>query len=490
MDILIKILQLILSLSILVLVHEFGHFFFARLFKTRVDKFYVFFNPKGSIVRLKKINGKWRVKWFSQNNPSPTRSKLDENGAEILDDKGRPKKEPIPLSELPDDNWNKYPETTEWGIGWVPLGGYCRICGMIDESMDTEQMKLPAQPWELRTKPAWQRLFVMIGGVMFNVILAILIYWGMLFTWGENYVANKDVKYGITCSKLAQEIGFRNGDKILNLDGESIEKFAEIPINIIRKKVKNIEVERDGKNLIIPIPDSSFSKILKNKEFMNTRNKFIISDFQENSPAKKAGLEKGDIVIEINSQSAKYFDEASPILSKNKSETADIKIVRNSDTLMFTTMVSEQGTIGVILSNLKLTHINYGFFEAFPAGINKGLSGIRDYLTDLGLIFSPKVKAYESVGSFISIGNVFPNEWIWELFWKLTAMLSIMLAVINILPIPALDGGHVVFVLYEMIFRRKPSDKFLEYAQMAGLAILLGLMMLALGNDIFNFILK
>jgi len=490
MDILIKILQLVLSLSILVLVHEFGHFFFARLFKIRVEKFYVFFNATGSIVRMKKINGKWHVKWFSRNNPSPMRSKLDENGAEILDKKGRPKQEPIPLSELPDDNWNKYPETTEWGIGWLPLGGYCKICGMIDESMDTEQMKSPVQPWELRAKPAWKRLFVMIGGVMFNVILAILIYWGMLFTWGENYVANKDVKYGITCSKLAQEMGFRDGDKILNLDGDTIEKFSEIPIKIIRKKIKNVEVERDGRSLIIPIPDTSLSKILKDKEFMNTRKKFIVLDFQDDSPAKKAGLEKGDIVIEINSQSAKYFDEASPILSKNKSKTADVKIARNSDTLMFSTMVSEHGTIGVILGNLKSTHIDYGFFEALPAGINKGFGGIRDYITDLGLIFSPKVKAYESVGSFISIGNVFPNEWIWELFWKLTAMLSIMLAVINILPIPALDGGHVMFALYEIIFRRKPSDKFLEYAQMAGLAILLCLMMLALGNDIFNFILK
>ena len=491
MDILIKILQFILSLSILIIVHEFGHFFFARLFKMRVDKFYMFFNPYRSIVKFKKINGTWKVKWFSHNDKS-TRIKLDENGIEVRDKKGRTQAELIPIDELPDDNWNKYPETTEWGLGWLPFGGYCKISGMIDESMNMEQLKQAPQPFEFRAKPAWQRLFVMIGGVLFNIILAIAIYWGILFTWGESYIANRDVKNGISCSPLAKEIGFMNGDKILNLDGDTIENFDEIPIKIIRNRVKNVEIERKGETLIIPIPDTCISQMLKNRDFISPRIKFIVSSFQEESPAQEAGFEANDRVIAIDSQNVEYFDEAGPLLYENKSKTIDITIVRGNDTLVLATQISEFGKIGVGLHDptLKITHLSYGFFEAFPAGINKGIKGIKDYIKDLGLIFSPKTKAYESLGSFIAIGNIFPSWWSWEKFWKLTALLSIMLAVLNILPIPALDGGHTMFVLYEIIFRRKPSDKFLEYAQMVGLVILLCLMMFAIGNDIFNFVLK
>jgi regulator of sigma E protease len=486
-----KILQLILSLSILVLVHEFGHFFFARLFKIRVDKFYMFFNAYGSIVKFKKINGKWQIKWFAGNDKS-TRKKLDENGAEVLDKKGRPQTELIPLDELPDSNWNKYSETTEWGIGWLPFGGYCKINGMIDESMDIEQMKQPPQQWEFRVKPAWQRLFVMIGGVMFNVILAILIYWGILFTWGDDYLANKDVRNGIHCSQLAKEIGFRNGDKIIKLDNDTVEKFDDIQLKIIRNRIKNVEIERNGEKMIIPIHDTCISKMLKYKRFITTRIRFFISGFSDNSTAQEAGIQKDDKVIAINSHNIEYLDEATPVLSENKSKTVDIKVVRNNDTLVFATAVSKDGQIGVIAydSDIKSTHVSYGFFEALPAGICEGLKGIRDYIKDLGLIFSPKTKAYESVGSFIAIGNIFPSFWDWEKFWNLTALLSIMLAVINLLPIPALDGGHTVFILYEIIFRRKPSDKFLEYSQMVGMAILLGLMLFAVGNDIFNFVLK
>lgn len=491
MDTLIKIMQFVLSLSILVIVHELGHFFFARLFKMRVDKFYMFFNPYGSIVKAKKINGKWKVRWFSRNDKS-TRTKLDENGVEVRDKKGKIQTELIPINELPDDNWNKYPETTEWGFGWLPFGGYCKINGMIDESMNTEQLKQPEQPWEFRAKPAWQRLFVMIGGVLFNIILAIVIYWGMLFTWGENYIANSDVKNGISCSQLAKEIGFKNGDKILKLDGNVIENFDDIQIKLIRNRVKNVEIERDGEKVIITVQDTFVSKILKDREFISPRMQFIVSDLAEESPAQKAGFEKNDKVIAINSQAVEYFDEAAPLLYENKSQTVDITILRGDDTLILPTQISEFGKIGVGLYDptLKPTHISYGFFEALPAGINKGFKGIKDYIKDLGLIFSPKTEAYKSVGSFIAIGNIFPSLWDWEKFWKLTALLSIMLAVINILPIPALDGGHTMFVLYEIIFRRKPSDKFLEYSQMVGFAILLCLMIFALGNDIMNFVLK
>ncbi|MDR2653064.1 MAG: RIP metalloprotease RseP [Prevotellaceae bacterium] len=491
MDILTKILQLILSLTILVIVHEFGHFFFARLFKMRVDKFYIFFNAYGSIVKFKKINGKWNVKWFAGNDKS-TRKKLDANGVEILDKKGRPETELIPLEEMPDNNWNKYPEKTEWGIGWLPLGGYCKISGMIDESMDKEQMKQPPKPWEFRSKPAWQRLLVMIGGVTFNVILAILIYWGMLFTWGDNYLANRDVKNGIACSQFAKEIGFKNGDKIITLDGNPVEKFNEIQIQIIRNRVKNVEVERNGEKAIIHIEDTCISGILKDKEFFNPRMKFIVSGIQEGSAAQKSGVQKNDRLIAINSQNMEYFDEVAPYLSENKLKTVELKLIRNNDTIVLPADISETGQIGVNISDstLKSTHVSYGFLAALPAGINKGVNGIKNYLKDLGLMFSPKTKAYESVGSFIAIGNIFPSLWIWEQFWKLTALLSIMLAVLNILPIPALDGGHAVFAIYEIIFRRKPSDKFLEKAQIVGLLILLFLMIFALGNDIINFVIK
>jgi regulator of sigma E protease len=491
MEILTKILQFILSLSILVIVHELGHFFFARLFKMRVDKFYLFINAYCSIVRFKKINGKWRIKWFARNDKS-MRKKLDANGNEVLDKKGRPEIELIPLEELPDDNWNKYPETTEWGTGWLPLGGYCKINGMIDESMDTLKMKQPPKPWEFRSKPAWQRLLAMIGGVMFNIILAILIYWGILFTWGDNYIANKDVKNGISCSQLAKETGFRNGDKIISLDGKPVEKFDDIQIKIIRDRIKNVEVERNGEKIIVNIDDTCISKILKDKEFINPRMKFIVSGVEKESAAQKSGMQKDDRIIAMNSHDMEYFDEISHFLSENKQQTAEITLVRNSDTLVLPVDIPESGKIGVFLSDssLKYTHLSYGFFEALPAGINKGFSGIKNYIKDLGLMFSPKTKAYESVGSVIAIGNIFPSMWNWEKFWRLTALLSIMLAVLNILPIPALDGGHAVFAVYEIIFRRKPSDKFLEKAQVAGLLILLCLMAFALGNDIINFVIK
>jgi regulator of sigma E protease len=491
MEILTKILQFILSISILVIVHEFGHFFFARLFKMRVDKFYLFANPYGSIVRFKKINGKWTIKWFARNNKS-MRKKLDENGNEVLDKKGRPEVELIPLEDMSDNNWNKYPETTEWGIGWLPIGGYCKINGMIDESMEFEKIKQEPQPYEFRSKPAWQRLLSLTGGVIFNVIFAILVYWGMLFTWGENYLANRDVINGISCSALAKELGFNNGDKILKLDGDTVDNFRSIHTKIIRDRVQNVEVERNGKPITVTIPDTCIGNILKDKNFISPRIRFLINSFAENSSALKAGMHKDDKVIAINSQKVEYFDEVASILSENKSKTVEIQVVRNNDTLALATDVSEEGKIGIDIydSTLKTTHVSYGFFKALPAGINKGINGIQDYIKDLGLIFSPEVKAYESVGSFIAIGNIFPSSWDWERFWQLTALLSIMLAVLNILPIPALDGGHTVFIIYEIIFRRKPSDKFLMNAQMVGLIILLFIMLLAFSNDIMNFVIK
>ncbi len=441
MEILIKILQLLLSLSILVIFHEFGHFITAKIFKTRVEKFYLFFNPWFSIF---KFNYK----------------------------------------------------DTEYGLGWLPLGGYVKISGMIDESMDREQMKQPAQPWEFRSKPAWQRLIVMLGGVFVNILLAIFIYIFMLSFWGEQYIPTTEVKYGITVDSLAYEMGLRNGDKILSVDQRTVEEFHKIPSEIIIEEVKTIQVERDGKNETIEIPKGFLNKLVhhRNPEFIGIRIPFYVGGFSKDSPALAAGLKEKDRIIGINGESALYFDEFRDKIKNSKGKEAIIKVIREGDTLEKNVNVSPEGLIGVFAENptdfFNLKEKNYSFFEAIPAGTVKTYKGVANYLKQLKLLFSSEVKAYESVGGFITIGSIFPSEWDWQAFWGLTAFLSIMLAILNILPIPALDGGHVMFLLYEIIARRKPSDKFLEYSQIVGMVILFSLLIFANGNDIMRYFFK
>ena len=441
MEILIKILQLLLSLSILVIFHEFGHFITAKIFKTRVEKFYLFFNPWFSIFK------------FSY-------------------------------------------KDTEYGLGWLPLGGYVKISGMIDESMDREQMKQPAQPWEFRSKPAWQRLIVMLGGVFVNILLAIFIYIFMLSFWGEQYIPTTEVKYGITVDSLAYEMGLRNGDKILSVDQRTVEEFHKIPSEIIIEEVKTIQVERDGKNETIEIPKGFLNKLVhhRNPEFIGIRIPFYVGGFSKDSPALAAGLKEKDRIIGINGESALYFDEFRDKIKNSKGKEAIIKVIREGDTLEKNVNVSPEGLIGVFAENptdfFNLKEKNYSFFEAIPAGTVKTYKGVANYLKQLKLLFSSEVKAYESVGGFITIGSIFPSEWDWQAFWGLTAFLSIMLAILNILPIPALDGGHVMFLLYEIIARRKPSDKFLEYSQIVGMVILFSLLIFANGNDIMRYFFK
>lgn len=435
MDIVIKILQLILSLSILVVVHEFGHFFAAKIFKTRVEKFYLFFNP-----------------WFSI-------FKFNYKG-------------------------------TEYGMGWLPLGGYVKISGMIDESMDKEAMKKPPQPWEFRSKPAWQRLIIMLGGVFMNVILAIVIYIGLLSFYGETYLPTSEAnKYGISPDSLAMEMGFQSGDKIISLDGEHIENFQRIPVNLILNEAKTAQLIRDGKETEIVFPQGSLSKLVKHKsQLFSVRVPFVAERFSKNSAAKEAGMLAGDSIIGINGQSLKYFGEFREEIVKHKSEDVVIDVKRDSDTLHLAMTLGEEGLIGVYGKTFdeffEMKEKNYTIVEAVPAGFIKTWDGIGSYMKQIKLLFSPEVKAYESVGGFITIGSIFPAEWDWEKFWRLTAFLSIMLAILNVLPIPALDGGHVMFLLYEIVARRKPSDKFLEYAQIVGMVILFGLLILANGNDI------
>jgi len=437
MEILIKALQLILSLSILVIFHEFGHFIAAKAFGTRVEKFYLFFDPWFSLFKFKKGD-------------------------------------------------------TEYGVGWLPLGGYVKISGMIDESMDKEQMKLPAQPWEFRSKSTWQRLIIMLGGVTVNLLLAIGIYILMLFAWGEQYLPTSEVKFGITVDSLGAQMGLRNGDKIITVDGEKVEDFFKIPGKIILDDAKTIQVERDGQNMDVQIPAGFISKMLKQKsaDFINFRFPFEVGGFSKNSPAKDAGIQEGDRIIGLNGKQTLYFDEFKSAIASSKGQKVDITLLRNTDTLHLPVTVTNEGMIGVAPKGpdtyFKFSEKKYTFLAAIPAGTVKAYKSVGNYLKQLKLLFSPKVKAYESVGGFIAIGNIFPSVWHWESFWGLTAFLSIMLAILNVLPIPALDGGHVMFLLYEMITGRKPSDKFLEYAQIVGMVLLLSLLVFANGNDIIK----
>jgi len=440
MDIVIKILQLILSLSILVVVHEFGHFAAAKIFKTRVEKFYLFFNP-----------------WFSL-------FKFTYKG-------------------------------TEYGMGWLPLGGYVKISGMIDESMDKEQMAKDPQPWEFRSKPAWQRLIIMLGGVFMNVVLAIVIYIGILSYYGEEYLPTSEAnKYGISVDSLAMEMGFREGDKIISVDDIYVEDFQKIPVTMILNESKTVQVIRNGEKVNIKLPSGSLNKLIKHKSplFISIRFPFVADRFSEGSVAEKSGLKVGDSIIGINGMYIKYFTEFRGEIQKHKNEDVTIIVKHGMDTLNYAMKLDSSGLIGVYpQSDMERFFVfhkkEYGFIEAIPAGFNRTWKGIDNYLKQLKLMFSSEVKAYEGVGGFGMIASIFPAEWHWQSFWRLTAFLSIMLAILNVLPIPALDGGHVMFLFYEIITRRKPSDRFLEYAQIVGMVLLFSLLIYANGMDVVRY---
>lgn len=441
---LIRALQLILSLSLLVIVHEGGHFFFARLFKIRVEKFYIFFDP-----------------WFSLFKYKPKNS------------------------------------DTEYGVGWLPLGGYCKISGMIDESMDTEQMKQPAQPWEFRSKPAWQRLLVMIGGVLMNFLLALFIYSMILFTWGDSYVALKDMTYGMKFNETAKEIGFRDGDILKSADGKELVKFD---MDMLRSIVeaREVTVLRDGKDVKILMPELSLLDVAKEDPlFVATFRPNVVDSVIPGGGFAQAGIQNGDSLIAFNGTPLtswnEFMDEMGKLevqaeLDKKKSAVFSLVYSRNGlrDTVNVTT--DSQFKVNALggLLDYKATNLTYGFFESFPAGITLGVNTLKGYVNDMKYVFTKE--GAKSVGGFGTIGSIFPKVWNWQRFWEMTAFLSIILAFMNILPIPALDGGHVLFLLYEIIARRKPSDKFLEYAQMVGMFLLFGLLIWANFNDILRFV--
>lgn len=446
MDIFIKIVQFVLSLSILVLFHEFGHFLFAKLFKTRVEKFYMFFNPWFSLFKFKKGE-------------------------------------------------------TEYGIGWLPLGGYVKIAGMIDESMDTEQMKQPAQAWEFRAKPAWQRLLIMLGGVMVNVLLAFVIYIGILFTWGETYLPAKNVTYGVVCDSVFTNMGMQNGDIVVALDNKELERFDDIIPEILLNHPETIQVMRDGERITLNIPPTFVPQLLEMSSRSFKINPLLsprrpvdgieIGDFAEYSVAYDAGMRKGDRILSVNGTSFQFYDQFTDLLEKSRGGQVNTRVLRGADTLNYAFMLGNDGKFGIYpilpAGAFQLATRDYTFWEAIPAGIEMGVNQLGSYVKQLKLLFSQGDTAYKSVGGMASIANIFPGVWNWESFWGLTALISIMLAVVNVLPIPALDGGHVLFLLYEVVTRRKPGEKFMEYAQIAGMIFIFGLFILANVNDVIKF---
>lgn len=444
MEIAIKLSQFLLSLSLLIILHELGHFIPAKLFKTRVEKFYLFFDVKYSLLK-KKIG------------------------------------------------------ETEYGIGWLPLGGYVKISGMIDESMDVEQMSLPAQPWEFRSKPAWQRLIIMLGGVTVNFILAFIIYIGMAFFYGDLYLNNSELKDGIAVtSEVGEHMGFKTGDKIVSIDGETNLRFEEIPNKVLFSK--NVVINRNGQQMTLKMPADLIDKLLKGekKPFIEWREPFMVGMVSDSS-ANKDVLKVKDVMRSINGIETKYADQVVEIAKANKGKTLPAVILRDEKEVPINLHISPAGKLEVYAASLgvesleklgvyKFSKQEYGLFESFPVGIEKGKNQLIGYGKQLKAIFNPSTGAYKGVGGFKAIFDIFPKSWSWEIFWNITALLSIMLGVMNLLPIPALDGGHVMFLLYEMISGRKPSDKFMEYAQMVGFVLLISLLVFANGNDIYKAI--
>lgn len=438
-EILIKAAQLILSLSILVVLHEAGHFIPAKLFGVRVEKFYLFFDAWFSLFKVKKGD-------------------------------------------------------TEYGIGWLPLGGYVKLSGMIDESMDKEQMAKPAQPWEFRSKPAWQRLIIMLGGVTVNLVLGMIIYAGVLWAWGENYIAAKDAKYGVHVSKTAGEVGFKDGDQIIAFNGNAIPTeytYGEISKDLLlNTDITEVTVVNSGEERTVSIPDNFGQLVLASKEtkLFAIRVPFTADTILPNSGAANAGIQKGDKLIGVNGNKTAYFSDFVKEVQAMKGETASITVQRNDQTIQLETTINEEGRIGV--GNLMpqeyfaITKKEYGFFEAIPAGVNKAGNTIKGYVDQFSLVFTKE--GITQLGGFGAIGSMFPSTWDWHSFWNLTAFLSLVLAFMNVLPIPALDGGHVMFLLYEIIAGKKPGEKFMETAQMAGMLLLLSFLLFANGNDLLK----
>ena len=425
---LIKTLQVILALSLLIIIHEFGHYIWARIFGIRVEKFYLFFD----------VGGKAIAKW----------------------------------------HWGE----TEFGIGWIPFGGYCKISGMVDESLDMEQLKKEPQKWEFRSKPAWQRLLVMAGGVLNNFIFAILVYCLIAGIWGEAFISNENAR--IAPNELAQEMGFKLGDHIISFDDYEPTNFGMLQADLARRNVRSAKILRDADTLDLYIDQAYIGDVLNSPGMFDLAVPFVVDSMRCDSGNADCGLLSGDRVLSFDGSSVSYIQDARPVLAGLAGRTVEALALRGTDTLAFPVKVDSLGQIGVYLQIPQIERRYYNALEAIPAGVRLTGETIGGYVRDLGLLARPSTGAYKSVGSFIAIGQVFPSTWDWYRFLSILALLSIMLGVMNLLPIPALDGGHILFTLFEMITGRKPGDRFLIIMQMIGMVLLIGLMILAFGNDI------
>jgi regulator of sigma E protease len=443
MEIIIKAQQFFLSLSILVLLHEMGHYTIARIFKVRVEKFYIFFNPWFSLFKFRRGE-------------------------------------------------------TEYGVGWLPLGGFVKISGMIDESMDLAQMKEPPKPYEFRSKPAGQRLMIMIAGVVVNLLFAFLLYILILYTWGERYLPAENARYGVVADSLFLNAGIRDGDIIVGLDGKKVEDFGSIVGRILLDEVNEVEVIREGERLAITLPPSfrkellaASSKSFKRKNYLGLRYLYTgdVARVVEGSPARAAGLLANDRILSLNGETFTYADQVNAFVRSRVNDTLHARVARGADTLALAIAVGADGLMGIYW-NLKDDFVystrQYSLLAAIPAGCRAGVERITDYLKQFKLFKDPE--ALKSMGGFLSIGSIFPGQWHWPSFWEMTALLSIVLGIMNLLPIPALDGGHVLFLLYELVTRRKPSDKFMENAQVAGMIFIVALLLFANGNDLIKWI--
>ena len=438
-----KVLQVILALSILIVFHELGHYTFAKLFHIRVEKFFLFFDVGGKFIFSSK-----RSRWFTKLFPKAL------------------EREP------------------EYGIGWLPLGGYCKISGMIDESMDTEQMKQEPKPWEFRTHSPWQRLLVMSGGVLYNFIFAVIVFISIMAIWGDSYVSNEGAK--IYPNKLAEQMGFRVGDEILALDDYRPQNFGTLQADLARRGVKKATILRDGDTLTLYIDRNMTDEILNSELMFDLAIPFVVDSVSAES-ANKALL-KGDRIIAFDGREVQYLQDSRSVLATLSGQTVPATVIRGADTLQVPVMVDSTGRIGVFMHTPSVVNQHYNVIQAIPAGLRMTGEMISGYVDDLRLLANPSTGAYKSVGSFIAIGQVFPSVWDWYRFMYILALLSIMLGVMNLLPIPGLDGGHILFTIYEIISGRKPSDRFMIVAQWVGMILLLALMVLAFGNDIGRLI--
>jgi regulator of sigma E protease len=454
MGISMQILGLFASLSLLVFVHELGHYFFARIFKTRVEKFYLFFNPGFSLLRMKKIGGKFQFSFLSSHVP---------------------------------EEWAEDTDSTEWGIGWLPFGGYCSIAGMVDETKSVKDLASEPQSYEFRSKKAWQRFLIICGGVLMNFVSAIVIYIALVFTWGKEYIPLENAKYGLAFSDAAQYVGFQNGDQIVSVDNLSMHTIVDFEKKLWLDNPKEVVVLRDNKLDTLHLKEDNWKKLLSGEKFCDINFPFVIDEVRSGSPAASAGLLHGDSLVGMDTLKIFLFYDFQEELKYAKNKEVTLHFYRDGTLLATSLFVDGNNQIGVIVNPSKYLQTvtdTFSFLESIPVGIQEGVGILTFYVRQMKRIFSKE--GASQLGGFITIGSIFPKTWDWERFWSRTALLSVILAFMNILPIPALDGGYIMFILVEMLTGRKPSDKFIGYANSVGFAIIIALLLYANGMDIFR----